>query len=81
VAAPARPQCLWADALYVPGPERLAALDAGAAARFALLAHHVLGAWDLCHQALQRHDALRGGDLAAAYRQAHRASAPAAAFG
>jgi FkbM family methyltransferase len=74
VAPPEKLQCLWADAIYVPAPERLAALDAGAAARLAVLAHHVLGAWDLCHRALQRHDQLGGGGLADAYLDAHRAA-------
>ena len=71
-AQPRRQQMLWADAIYVPSPSRLAQLDAGRAARFALLAHFVLRAWDLCHQALQRHDALTGSCLAAAYGSAHR---------
>jgi FkbM family methyltransferase len=70
--APRRQQLLWADALYVPTPQRLAALDADGTARFALLAHHVLGAWDLCHEALQRLDLLQGGNRAARYLYALR---------
>lgn len=65
-------QQLWSDAVYVPGPERLAALDAGGAARLALIAHHVVGAFDLCHAALLRFDALQGGDFAARYARASR---------
>lgn len=72
VPAPRRAQLLWADALYVPTPQRLAALDADRTARFALLAHHVLGAWDLCHEALQRLDRLQGGTLAPRYLRALR---------
>jgi FkbM family methyltransferase len=67
---PPRPQVLWSDAIFVPTPERLARLSASGAARLALIAHHTVGAWDLCHAALRRHDALKGGELAAAYRQA-----------
>jgi FkbM family methyltransferase len=70
--APRRQQLLWADALYVPTPQRLAALDADCTARFALLAHHVLGAWDLCHEALQRLDLLQGGNRASRYLYALR---------
>ncbi len=68
--APLRPQQLWADAIYVPQPERLAALSADAAARLALAAHHMLGAYDLCHAALRRHDALTASDFAPRYRAA-----------
>jgi FkbM family methyltransferase len=67
---PVRPQAMWADAIFVPTPERLARLSASGAARLALIAHHAMGAWDLCHAALARHDALKGGRLAPAYRQA-----------
>ena len=70
--APRRPQLLWADALYIPTPQRLATLEAPRAARFALLAHHVLGAWDLCHEALQRLDQLQGSALAPRYLRAHQ---------
>lgn len=67
---PLRPQAMWADAIFVPTPERLARLSASGAARLALIAHHAMAAWDLCHAALARHDALKGGRLAPAYRQA-----------
>ena len=73
MAPPRHSQQLWADAIYVPTPERIAALDAGAAARLALIAHHVLGAWDLCHAALLRHDAVAGTVLAPRYRAASTA--------
>ena len=65
--APRRQQQLWADAIYVPHPERIAQLSADAAARLALLAHHVVDACDLCHAALMRVDALCGSRFAAAY--------------
>ena len=60
-------QQLWADALYVPTAERVARMTADAAARLALLAHHVAQAWDLCHAALLRVDELSGSDFAARY--------------
>ncbi len=60
-------QQLWADALYVPSAERIAVLTLEAAARLALLAHHVALAWDLCHAALLRMDSLAGSDYAARY--------------
>lgn len=60
-------QQLWADALYVPTAERIAHMPADAAARLALLAHHVAQAWDLCHAALLRVDAVSGSDFAARY--------------
>ena len=53
---PVRLQQLWADAIFVPSAERISAMSADAAARLALIAHHVLGAWDLCHAALLRFD-------------------------
>ncbi len=68
-----RHQQLWGDAVYVPAPERIAALGGGAAARLALIAHHVLGAWDLCHAALLQHDAVTGEALAPRYRAAQQA--------
>jgi FkbM family methyltransferase len=64
---PLRQQQLWGDAIFVPQPERIAALTADAAARLALAAHHMLGAHDLCHAALLRHDEVTGGDFAARY--------------
>lgn len=67
VKRPLRPQQLWADAIYVPQPERVEALTAQASARLALTAHHMLGAYDLCHAALLRHDELAGSDFAARY--------------
>jgi FkbM family methyltransferase len=67
---PLRPQAMWSDAIFVPTPERLARLSASGAARLALIAHHTIGAWDLCHAALERHDAIKGGRLAPAYQQA-----------
>jgi FkbM family methyltransferase len=70
---PQRPQQLWADAIFVPQPERIAALTADAAARLALAAHHMLGAYDLCHAALLRHDGLAGSDFAARYLLAMQA--------
>lgn len=67
--APRSHQQLWADAIYLPAPERIATLDADRALRLALIAHHVLGAWDLCHEALLRHEAAGGRPGAArAYR-------------
>ena len=65
--APRRQQQLWADAIYVPHPERIAQLSADAAARLALLAHYVVDACDLCHAALLRVDALCGSSFADAY--------------
>jgi FkbM family methyltransferase len=73
VKPPQRAQQLWADAIYVPQPERLDSLSADAAARLALTAHHMLGAYDLCHAALVRHDALSSSDFAARYRLAMQA--------
>jgi FkbM family methyltransferase len=70
--APRRQQQLWADAIYVPSPERIAALPADAAARLALLAHHVVEAGDLCHAALLRLDELTGSDFAPRYVAALR---------
>jgi FkbM family methyltransferase len=71
--APRRFQQVWADAIYVPAPERIAALDADRALRLALITHHVLGAWDLCHEALLRHEAAGGTRGAAqAYRERMR---------
>jgi protein O-GlcNAc transferase len=64
---PMRPQQLWADAIYVPQPERIEALTADAAARLALAAHHMLGAYDLCHAALLRYDEVTGDDFSARY--------------
>jgi FkbM family methyltransferase len=67
--APRSHQQLWADAIYLPAPERIATLDADRALRLALIVHHVLGAWDLCHEALLRHEAAGGRPGAArAYR-------------
>jgi len=65
--APQRPQQLWADAIYVPSPQRIHSLNADQAARLALLAHHVAAAHDLCHAALLRLDALQGSGWAARY--------------
>ena len=72
VRQPQRQQQLWADAIYVPNPQRLATLSADAAARLALIAHHVLQAFDLCHVALQRYDDLSGCDFASRYLVANR---------
>ena len=71
--APRRQQQLWADAIYVPHPDRIAQLDVGAAARLALMAHHVIDANDLCHAALLRVDALGGSRFAADYLAAVQA--------
>ncbi len=60
-------QQLWADAIYIPTPERLNRLGLDAAARLALLAHHVALAPDLCHALLQRVDELAGSCLAPRY--------------
>ena len=77
--APRSHQQVWGDAVYLPTPERLATLDADRALRMALLAHHVLGAWDLCHEALQRHEAAGGtAGAARAYRERMRRRAEAA---
>lgn len=65
--APLAQQQLWADALYVPTPERIARMNLDAASRLALLAHHVAQAWDLCHAALLRVDEVSGSDFAARY--------------
>jgi len=71
--APRRTQQLWADAIYVPGPERIASLSADAAARLALLAHHVVDACDLCHAALLRFDEVAHSDFAPRYLGAMQA--------
>lgn len=76
---PLRPQQLWADAIYVPDPRRMATLDADRAARMARIAHHMLGAYDLCHAALKRLDEVQGGDWAARYLEAQRLPVRAAA--
>ncbi len=47
-----RMQQLWADAIYVPTPERMAQMDGGSLARLAVLCHEVLAAPDLCHETL-----------------------------
>jgi FkbM family methyltransferase len=78
LAQPRQPQILWADAIYIPTPARIAALTAAAAARLALVAHHMLAAFDVCHAALQRHDAVAGSDFAPRY-QAALAATPARA--
>ena len=72
--APLRQQQLWADAIYVPLPERIEALSADAAARLALAAHHMLAAYDLCHVALLRHDQTTGNDFATRYLTAMSAA-------
>jgi FkbM family methyltransferase len=78
--APRRFQQVWADAIYLPAPERIATLDADRALRLALITHHVLGAWDLCYEALQRHEAASGTRGAAqAYRERMRSQAAARA--
>lgn len=64
---PLRPQQLWADAIFVPQLERIETLSADAAARLALVAHHMLAAYDLCHAALLRYDELSATDFAARY--------------
>ncbi len=69
-------QQLWADAIYVPAPGRLARLTLDAATRLALLAHHVAQAPDLCHAALLRVDAVAGSDFAARYLAATFPPAP-----
>lgn len=53
VRAGQRMQQLWADAIYVPTPQRMAAMDSGSLGRLALLCHEVLAAPDLCHEALR----------------------------
>jgi hypothetical protein len=74
--APRHLQKVWADAVYLPTPERIQALDADRALRLALLAHHVLGAWDQCHAALLRLEAAGGRrGAAAAYRERMRVRA------
>jgi FkbM family methyltransferase len=75
--APAPPgsQQLWADAIYVPSPERIATLDLAGAVKLALLAHHMAQAYDLCHAALLRVDALADTDSAARYLEACCAAA------
>jgi len=72
VRQPLRAQQPWADAIYVPTPARLATLDAGAAARLALVAHHMLGAYDLCHSALLHLDKVSDSQWAEPYFQAQR---------
>jgi protein O-GlcNAc transferase len=69
VQQPQRPQQLWADALYIPSPDRLASMGADANARLALLAHHVAASFDVCHAALQRFDAQTGSNFAPRYLQ------------
>jgi len=66
---PPRPQQLWADAIYVPQPERIETLGAQASARLALASHHMLASYDLCHAALLRYDEITGSDFAARYVQ------------
>ena len=74
--APRRFQQVWADAIYLPAPERIATLYADRALRLALITHHVLGAWDLCHEALRRHESAGGTRGAAqAYRERMRSRA------
>jgi len=70
VATPPGTQQLWADAIYVPSPARIAALDLPSAAKLALLAHYLPQAHDLCHAALLRVDALAATDTAARYLDA-----------
>ena len=70
VATPPGTQQLWADAIYVPSPDRIAALDLPSAAKLALLAHYLPQAHDLCHAALLRVDALAATDTAARYLDA-----------
>jgi len=70
VRQPQRTQQPWADAIYVPTAARLARLDPTASARLALVAHHMLGAFDLCHSALLQFDAASGSQLALRYLKA-----------
>ena len=74
-----RTQQLWADAIYVPTPQRMAKMDRGSLARLALLCHEVLAAPDLCHEALRLIAQRSGGDATAAarYAQAVRCAHPA----
>ncbi len=74
VAKPPGSQQLWADAIFVPTADRIAAMDPLSAARLALLAHHVAQAYDLCHAALLQVDRLAGGERAAAYLEAMAAA-------
>ncbi|CAD5373635.1 hypothetical protein RA210_U40038 [Rubrivivax sp. A210] len=68
-----RLQQLWADALYLPTPERMARMDRGSLARLALLCHEVLGAPDVCHAALNLLAARTGTDAAERYARAMQA--------
>jgi FkbM family methyltransferase len=82
VQLPSRYQQVWGDAIYLPAPERLAQLDADRALRLALIAHHLLGAWDHCHAALLQFEAAGGRTGAAlAYQQRMRRKAQPAAPG
>ena len=74
-----RMQQLWADAIFVPTPQRMAQMDKGSLARLALLCHEVLDAPDLCHEALVLYarGSVDEGRLAARYAQAMRAGAAA----
>ncbi len=60
-------QMLWADAIYVPHPDRLAALGAGKLHKLAIILHEVLGSHDLALVALIEADRLSGAALAQAY--------------
>lgn len=62
-------QYLWADAIYVRDWMHLDALDAAALARYALLAHDVLGSYDLAHLVLAELDRRDAGTRAAHYLQ------------
>ena len=64
---PRRQQMLWADAVFVPNPQRIATLDDSALRKLSLLAHEVLGAVDIAHRALLELDRRDAGDLAARY--------------
>ena len=71
-----RRQQLWADAIYVPTPQRMAEMDRGSLARLALLCHEVLAAPDLCFEALRWLARRTGADASAAARYVQAVQAP-----
>jgi FkbM family methyltransferase len=64
--APIR-QALWSDAIYVRDWMRLDELDAVKLRKFAVLAHDLLGSYDLAHLVLEALDRRSGGSHAAQY--------------
>jgi protein O-GlcNAc transferase len=60
-------QFLWSDAIYVRDWMKLDALSASKLQKYAVLAHDLLGSFDLAHLILSALDRKTGGDVASVY--------------